>query len=47
MVTTHVAEQLKTYNLRKLGNFKKMSETLGYDGEYPSGHPKGKFWNMC
>ena len=35
--------QLKTLDLRKLGNFKKIFEMLGFDDEYPAGHPKGKF----
>ena len=26
--------------LRKLGNFNKFTEMLGFDGEYPVGHPK-------
>ena len=28
---------------RELGNLKKMPEMLGFDGEYPGDHPKGKF----
>ena len=36
--------RLRTYErLRKLGNFKKISEMLGFDGEYPAVHPKAKF----
>ena len=35
-VTSRVAERLKTKNLRKLGNFKKIPEILGFDGEYPA-----------
>ena len=27
---------------KKLGNFKKISEMLGFDGEYPAAHPKAK-----
>ena len=33
---SRVAERLKTYDLRKLGKFKKIPEMLGYDGEYPA-----------
>ena len=33
----------KTLDLRKLGNFKKILEMFGFDGEYPAGHSKGKF----
>ena len=28
---------------RKLGNFNKIPEMLGFDGEYPAVHPKAKF----
>ena len=35
--------QLKTLNLRKLGNFKKIFEMLVFDDEYLAGHPKGQF----
>ena len=31
-VASQVAEQLKTQDLKKLGNFKKISEMLGLDG---------------
>ena len=34
-VASRVAERHKTYNLRKLENFKKIPEMLGFDGEYP------------
>ena len=43
-VTSRVAELLKTYDLRKLGNFKTIPEMLGFDGEVPTGHPKAKLW---
>ena len=33
-------------NLGKLGNFKKILETPGFDGEYPAVHPKAKFWRF-
>ena len=29
--------------LRKLGNFKKIPEMLGFDGEYPAIQPNAKF----
>ena len=32
--------------LRKLGNFKKIPEMLGFDGEYPAVQPKAKFWHF-
>ena len=31
----------------KLPNFKKISEMLGFDGEYPAGQRKDKFWHLC
>ena len=37
------APNSKTYNLRELGNFNKILEMLGLDGEYPVDHPKAKF----
>ena len=37
---------LKLKDLRKLENFKKIPETLGFDGEYPAVHPKTKFWRL-
>ena len=40
------AERLKTYDLRKLGNFKKIPEKFGFDGEYPAVHPKAKLWRF-
>ena len=36
-VALRVAEQPKTWDLRKLGNFKKIPEMLWTDGEYPAG----------
>ena len=42
-VAPRVAERLKTWNLRKLGNFKKIPEILGFDGKYPAVQPKAKF----
>ena len=41
-VASRVAERLKTCDLRKLGNFKKIPEMLGFDGDYPAAHPKAK-----
>ena len=32
--------------LRKLGNFKKIPEMLGFNGEFPAVHPKAKFWRF-
>ena len=42
-VASRVAERLKTYDLKKLGIFKKISEMLGFDGKYSAGLPKDKF----
>ena len=42
-VNVRVAKRLKTYNLRKLGNFKIIFKMLEFNGEYPLGHPKAIF----
>lgn len=42
-----VAERLKTWELLKLQNSKKISEILGTDGEHPTAHPRGKFRQFC
>ena len=42
-VASRVTEPLKTKDLRKLGNFKKIPEMPEFDGEYPAVHPKAKF----
>ena len=42
-VASRVAKRLKTWDLRKLGNFKKILEMLGFDGVYPAVHPRAKF----
>ena len=42
-VASQVAKLLKTYDLRKLRNFKKIPEMLGFDGEFPFVHQKAKF----
>ena len=42
-VAPRVAERLKTKDLRKLGDFQKISEMLGFDGEYPAVKRKVKF----
>ena len=42
-VNSPVTKQFKTWDLSKLGNFKKMPAMLGIDGEYPAGHPKSIF----
>ena len=44
---SQVAEGLKTEGLRKLGNFKEISEMLGTDGKILSRSPKAKFWKLC
>ena len=36
-------EKKKAYFLRKLRNFKENSKMIGFDGEYPTIHPKTKF----
>ena len=38
-VASRVAERLKTYDLSKSENFKKIPEMLGLDGEFPAVHP--------
>ena len=45
-VASRVSKQLKTYDFRKLGNYKKIPETLGFDGKYPAVHPKTRFWRF-
>ena len=42
-VASRVAERLKSQDLRKLGNFRKIHEMLGFNGEYPAAYPKAKF----
>ena len=42
-VASQIAERLKTQDLRKLGNFNKIPETLAFDGEYPAVQSKAKF----
>ena len=42
-VVERVAERLKTQELRKLENFKKVLGMFGFDGEYLAGHPKIRF----
>ena len=39
---SRVVERLKTSDLKKLGNFKKIPEMLGFDGEFSVVHPKAK-----
>ena len=41
-VASRVSERLKPLDLRKFGNFKKIPEMLGFEGEYP-GYPKANF----
>ena len=38
-----VAERLKTYDFKKLGDFKKIPKTLGFDRECPAGPQKPNF----
>ena len=45
-VSVWVAERLKNKDLRKLKNFKKISEMLGFDDKYPAVQPKAKFWRL-
>ena len=42
-VASRVPERLKPSDLRKFGNFKKIPEMLGFEGEYPGGYPKANF----
>ena len=41
-----VTEQLKTSDLMKLGNFKKLSKMLRFLGNYTAVHPKAKSWSF-
>ena len=45
-VASRVAKRLMTKDLRKLENFQKIAEMLGFDGEYPAALPKAKFWHF-
>ena len=42
-VASRVPERGKSSDLRKFGNFKEISEMLGFEGEYPGGYPKTNF----
>ena len=42
-VASEVVKQLKTLDLEKLEDFKKIIGMIRFDGEYPAGHPKAKF----
>ena len=42
-VASRVAKRVKTQGLKKSGNFKKIPELLGFNGQYPAGYPKDKF----
>ena len=46
-VTSRVAEGLKTQDLRKLGNFKKVLGMIGFGGECLAGRPKAKIRRFC
>ena len=43
---SRVAEKLKTQDLRKLGNFKRISEKLGIGGKSLGGQTKAKYQQM-
>ena len=45
-ITSWVAERPKTYDLRKLGNFKKISKMFGCDGVHPVEQPKAIVWRI-
>ena len=42
-VASRVPQRFKASDLRKFGNFKKIPEMLGFEGEYPDGCPKANF----
>ena len=42
-VASYVGERRKIWDLKKVGNFKKIPEMLGIEGEKQTGQPKGKF----
>ena len=42
-VASPVPERRKPSDLRKFGNFKEISEMLGFEGEYSGGYPKTNF----
>ena len=42
-VASRVAKRLKTYDLKKLENFKKVFAMLGFDDEYLARNTKAKF----
>ena len=42
LVASRVAKRLKTYDLMKLRNLKKIPEMLGFDSDYPAVHAKAK-----
>ena len=46
-VASRVAKRLKTYDLKKLENFKKVFAMLGFDDEYLARNTKAKFWRFC
>ena len=45
-VASRVLERRKTQDLRKLRNFKKISEKLGTDSKSSVGYPKAKLWQV-
>ena len=42
-VASRVTERRKTFEVKKLENFNKIPEILGFDGQYTTAHPQGKF----
>ena len=42
-MNVRVAERSKTYDFKKLGDFKKIPKMLGFDRERPAGHQKLNF----
>ena len=46
-VASRVVKGLKTYNITKLENFKKVTENLGIDGKSEGGTQKPNFDNCC
>ena len=42
-VAPRVTERGKTFEVKKIENFNKIPEMLGFDGEYTTAHPQGRF----
>ena len=45
-VAVRVTERLKTWDLKKLWNLKKILEMLGFDSKYPAVHERAKLWRF-